>query len=152
MLMYKKKKRKKKGKGVFDGKFFLKEGQGCVDLFVLCCDCGAWWCSLMPSTTTTTTATRGNGGQSLCAHQNLTPHLQPLLPLLLLPTHTASVPHPLCPPCLANHPHTIIHHAPHTPPLHSSTIVLHHSTINTPTVRSLPTLRCLQVHGRKDQR
>ena len=32
-------------------------------------------------------------------------------------SHTASVPHPLCPPCLANHPHTIIiHHAPHTHP------------------------------------
>ena len=113
------------------------------------CDCGAWWCSIMPFTTTTT---RGNGGQSLCAHQNLTPHLQPLPLLLLLLTHTASVPHPLCPPCLANHPHTsstITHHTHHTPPLHRSTNVLHQSTINTPTVRSLSFLRCLQVHGRK---
>ena len=30
-------------------------------------------------------------------------------------SHTASVPHPLCLSCLANHPHTIIiHHAPQT--------------------------------------
>ena len=104
--------KRKKGKGVFfDGKFFLKEGQGCVDLFVLCCvcDCGAWWCSIMPSTTTTTT--RGNGGQSLCAHQNLTPHLQPLLPLLLLLTHCQCPAPPL--PALPCQPstHLIIHHA-----------------------------------------
>ena len=100
--------KEKKGKDFFDGKFFLKEGQGCVDLFVLCCDCGAWWCSLMPSTTTTTTTTRGNGGQSLCAHQNLTPHLQPLLPLLLLLTHCQCPAPPL--PALPCQPSTHHHH------------------------------------------
>ena len=80
-------------------------------LICLCCVCdcvcGAWWCSIMPSTTTTTT--RGNGGQSLCAHQNLTPHLQPLLPLLLLLTHCQCPAPPL--PTLPCQPstHTIIH-------------------------------------------
>ena len=126
----------------------------CVFCFcvVLCCDCGAWWCSIMPSTTTTTT-TRGNGGQSLCAHQNLTPHLQPLLPLLLLLTHCQCPAPPL--PALPCQPSTHHHHPSHTTHLRftaQQTCSTNQQSTPATTARSLPILRCLQVHGRKDQR